>query len=165
MSNSWIPINQKLIQNVADEAKSSPRLRKNHNFHQDLTDPINRMLNAFEPGTYCRHHKHENPDKREVFIALKGRMAVLFFDDKGGFIGKEEIEPLSETIAVEIPAGLWHTVVCLESGSVVYEIKDGPYFVPTDKDFAPWAPKEGDPECEAYLQDLIKKAGLDVTLH
>jgi len=59
-----------LLNEVIQKAKNSPRGRMNYNFHDDLVDPINRMLNAFEPGTYIQPHKHENPDKREVFILL-----------------------------------------------------------------------------------------------
>ena len=74
-----ITIDRELVSGVTEQAKSSPRLRKNHNFHADYADPVNRMLNAFEPGTYVRPHKHESPDKCEVFIVLTGKAVALWF--------------------------------------------------------------------------------------
>lgn len=144
-----------LLKTVSDKAKKSPRKRFNHNFHTDYSDPINRMLNALEPGTYCRPHKHENPDKREVFMVLKGKMAVLFFDDNGTVTRVIKLIPKQGSYGVEVPPKVWHSLVCLEEGSVAYEIKDGPYEQITDKDFAPWSPAEGSLEAPAYLEQLM----------
>ena len=76
-------VSPKLLDELSQKAANSPRKRLNHNFHDDLADPINRMLNAFEPGTYIQPHKHENPDKREVIIVLRGSLVVVVFDDSG----------------------------------------------------------------------------------
>lgn len=147
-------INRTLLNALSKKAKNSTRKRVNHNFHEDYTDPINRMLNALEPETYCQPHKHENPDKREVFIVLKGKMAVFFFDDSGNITNYNLLSPNSENYGVDIPAGVWHTLVSLESGSVAYEVKDGPYQKEIDKNFASWAPKEEDKEAISYLKKL-----------
>lgn len=147
-------INSTLIDEVSAKAKASERQRANYNFHEDYSDPINRMLNALEPDTYCQPHKHEAPDKREVFIVLKGTFAVLFFDDKGNITQTEKLSNESGNYGVDIPPRVWHTLVCLEPGSVAYEIKDGPYVRPKDKDFASWAPKEGEPRVTEYLKYL-----------
>jgi len=147
-------VSPELLDELSQKAVSSPRKRLNHNFHDDLADPINRMLNALEPGTYLQPHKHEDPDKREVFILIRGKFVVVFFDGLGN---PTEFVPLDREFgnyAVEIPVGAWHTVIALESGSVVYEVKDGPYLPMNDKNFASWAPKEGDPECAEYLARL-----------
>jgi cupin fold WbuC family metalloprotein len=122
-----------------------------------LADPINRMLNAFEPGTYIQPHKHETPDKREVFIVLRGSLVVVFFDDFGTPTDFVLLDRDKGNFAVEIPVGAWHTVIALESGSVVYEVKDGPYFPISDKNFASWAPKEGDANCGLYLEQLTNQ--------
>jgi cupin fold WbuC family metalloprotein len=149
-------IDKQLLQSVSEKAKASERKRMNHNFHSDYSDPINRMLNALEPGTYCRPHKHEYPDKREVFMVLRGSFAVFFFNDSGEITQVVKLSQHEGTYGVDIPPRIWHTLVCLEPGSVAYEVKDGPYFKPDDKDFAPWAPAEGNADADAYLASLMK---------
>ncbi|MFY9153476.1 MAG: WbuC family cupin fold metalloprotein [Prolixibacteraceae bacterium] len=147
-------VSPELLSDLSRKAAGSARLRLNYNFHDDLADPINRMLNAFEPGTYIQPHKHEHPDKREVFIILKGKLVVSFFDDQGKLTGFVLLDPENGNFAVEIPPGTWHNVFSLEQGTVVYEIKDGPYNQIGDKNFASWAPKEGDTGCAEYLEKL-----------
>jgi cupin fold WbuC family metalloprotein len=147
-------VSQKLLDELSQKAKIAPRKRLNHNFHDDLADPINRMLNALEPGTYLQPHKHEKPDKREVFIVLRGSLVVVFFDNTGNPTEFVLLDPKKGNHAVEIPVGAWHTLIALEAGSVVYEVKDGPYQPLSDKNFASWAPKEGDAGCEEYLKTL-----------
>jgi cupin fold WbuC family metalloprotein len=160
--NSMLKIvSKELLHELSKKAMNSPRKRLNHNFHDDLSDPINRMLNAFEPGTYLQPHKHENPDKREVFIVLRGSLVVVFFDPKGNPTEFVLLDPLKGNHAVEIPVGAWHTLIALESGSMVYEVKDGPYLPMNDKNFASWAPKEGDSGCETYLKMLIDQYSID----
>lgn len=150
-------INKDLLDTVASKAIKAPRKRMNHNFHASFDDPINRMLNALEPGTYCRPHKHKNPDKREVFIVLRGRMAIVLFDDKGIITRVIKLIPKEGFYGVEVPPDTWHMLVSLESKSVAYEIKDGPYNVDTDKNFATWAPEEGSLEVETYLDTILKQ--------
>ena len=150
-------VSPELLNEVTQKAKVSLRKRMNHNFHDDLADPINRMLNAFEPGTYIQPHKHENPDKREVFILLSGSMVVVFFDNLGNATDFVLLNRDKGNYAVEIPVGAWHSLFSLESGSVVYEVKDGPYLPMNDKNFASWAPKEGDSGCEEYLKNLTNQ--------
>ena len=88
---------------VSNDAKLSVRKRMNHNFHKEYTDPVQRMLNAVEPGTYIRPHKHENPDKIEVFIILKGRVVVVEFDEKGSAVDHVILDQDGGALAVEIP--------------------------------------------------------------
>lgn len=150
-------ITEQLLNDTSKKAKASTRLRMNHNFHEDYADPINRMLNALEPNTYCRPHKHEDPDKSEVFIVLRGKMAVLIFDEKGNVTETYTFSPTEGTYGIDIPPRIWHTLVCLETGSVAYEVKDGPYVQPLDKNFASWAPEEGSAEAQEYLSKLIEQ--------
>lgn len=147
-------VSPELLNEVTERAKNSHRGRMNYNFHDDLADPINRMLNAFEPGTYIQPHKHENPDKREVFIILRGSLVVVFFDNSGTPTDFVLLDRDKGNYAVEIPVGEWHSLFALESGSVVYEVKDGPYLPMNDKNFAIWAPKEGGSGCAEYLKNL-----------
>lgn len=152
-------IDRATLDKLSSEAQKSARLRKNFNYHPDLSDPINRMLNAVEPHSYVQPHKHENPDKREVFLLLTGRAAVVFFDDNGA-ITDHIILDNQNNFGVEIPPSTWHTIVALEKGTVVYEIKDGPYAPSSDKNFAAWAPGEGKKESAAFLQELTVKLNL-----
>ncbi len=155
-----IVIDDALINPLTDEAIASQRKRKNHNFHKLLSDPINRMLNALEPGSYVQPHKHENPDKREVFLVLRGALVLFYFDDNGAVTNHVELNRETGCYGVEVEPRRWHSIVSLQSGTVVYEIKDGPYNPMDDKIMAPWAPKEEDVNVEEYLTGLLNKIGL-----
>ena len=150
-------ISDNVLNELSLKAANMPRLRLNLNFHDELDDPINRMLNAFELGTYIQPHRHQNPDKREVFIVLRGSLVVVLFDESGNPTDFVLLDPKKGTYALEIPPGIWHSVISLESGTVVYEIKDGPYLPIADKNFASWAPKEGDANCREYLARLTEQ--------
>jgi cupin fold WbuC family metalloprotein len=152
-------INTKLLEDVVSQAKLSLRKRKNYNFHDSLDDTLQRMLNAIEPGSYVQPHKHENPDKTEAFLILKGKAMVVEFDENGEITTHTIVSPADGVYGCEIAPATWHTIVSLEPGTVVYEVKDGPYSALNDKNFAAWAPKEGDPECGAFLQQLIQRCG------
>jgi len=154
-----IRIDNCILNRTIEEAKNSSRKRKNFNFHETLDANVQRMLNALEPGTYIQPHKHENPDKTEVFILLKGRALIIEFDDKGNVIDYSLISINDGIMGVEIKPRIWHCILSLESDTVVYEVKDGPYSPIDDKNFAPWAPREGDIECDEYMETLLKKCG------
>lgn len=155
-----IKIDNEIFDRLSKEARQSPRGRKNYNYHTYAADPLQRLLNAMEPGTYIRPHKHENPDKREVFIAFRGRICVVEFDDKGNITGHAVLDWAEGNPAVEIAEKTYHTVISLKSGSVAYEVKDGPYDPDVDKHFAEWAPAEDSPESRIYLNSLIQQLGL-----
>ena len=150
-------IDDPLLDRLCAAAQASPRRRRNHNFHQ-LEETVQRMLNALEPDSYVCPHKHEDPDKVEVFLCLRGRAAVLAFDDAGRVAGVFTLSPAGPTHGAEVPPRTWHTVLALEPGTVLYEVKQGPYNPATDKKFAPWAPAEGAPEAAEYLEALKREA-------
>ena len=154
-----ITIDSEMAYRVAEQAKNSPRLRKNHNFHADYADPVNRMLNAFEPGTYVRPHKHESPDKFEVFIILTGKAVALRFDDAGTIVDHAVLNSASGVYGVEFAPREWHSIISLAPGTVLYEVKPGPYAPISDKNFAPWAPPEGSLETAGYLASILAKLG------
>jgi cupin fold WbuC family metalloprotein len=132
------------------KAAASLRLRANLNVHPTLDDPVQRMLNVFQPGTYVRAHRHE-PDRFELFLALSGKAAVLTFDDAGRVLETAVLEP-GATWAVELPGDVWHTVVSLAEDTALFEVKPGPYRPLDDKDYASWAPPEGSAEAAATLE-------------
>lgn len=133
-------INRFLLNEVIESARNSSRLRKNYNFHE-LEDRVQRMLNALEPDSYVRPHRHLTPPKPETFVVLKGKFGVMLFDDDGTVTDAFELGTDGK-MGVDIKPKVWHTVFSLESGSVFFEVKPGPYDPATDKDFAEWAPDE-----------------------
>ncbi len=154
-----IKIDDAFLDKTSVIARSSERLRKNYNFHPTHEDPLHRMLNAMEPGTYIQPHKHEDPDRFEVFLALRGSFVVITFDNNGNIADHTLLDSRKGNYGVEIPARTYHTLIPLESGSVAYEVKEGPYLPATAKNFAHWAPAEGDPGVPAYLDQLMKAVG------
>jgi cupin fold WbuC family metalloprotein len=145
-------ITAQLLDELSAQAADRARRRANHNLHASLDDPTQRLLNAMEPGTYVPPHRHLDPARWEVFVCLRGAAAVLTFDDSGAVTEQVVIRPGGPEIAVEIDAGTWHTIAPLEAGSVFFELKPGPYAPLTDKDFAPWAPPEG----EKGIAELVR---------
>ena len=124
-------IDDRLLDSVVEQAKESPRLRMNYNFHDSLDDKCHRLLNALEPGTVVPIHRH--PTKDESFVLLKGKIRVNLYNDAGE-VTKSVVLSLADGVyGVDIPKNVWHQVECLESESVIFEVKEGP-FVPHDKD-------------------------------
>jgi cupin fold WbuC family metalloprotein len=148
-------IDKNLLGELCLQAKNSDRLRKNFNLHEKLSDTLQRLLNAMQPGTYIQPHKHENPDKREAFVVLQGRLVVVCYDNMGHITEHCVLDASLGNFAAEIPARTWHSLIILKPDTVVFEVKDGPYEPISDKNFAPWAPKEGDADCPAYIQKIL----------
>lgn len=124
-------IDMDLLDKVSEEAKESPRLRMNFNFHQSLDDKCHRFLNAVEPGTIVPIHRH--PTKDESFVLLRGRVMVYTYNDDGTIKDSIELNPNEGRYGVDIPKGIWHNLESLESGSIFFECKEGP-FVPHEID-------------------------------
>ena len=118
-------IDDALLDEVTAQAKASPRLRMNYNFHQSLDELCHRFLNAVERGTQVPIHRH--PTKDETFVLLRGRVVVKTYNDDGSVIEIVELSPGEGKYGVNIPKGVWHTVESLESGSVFFECKEGPF--------------------------------------
>lgn len=120
-------IDEKLLNEVTEKAKVSPRLRMNFNFHQSLDDKCHRMLNAVEPGTDVPIHRH--PTKDESFVVLRGKVRVSTYNEDGSVIESVVLCAEEGRFGVDIPKGVWHNLESLESGSCIFECKEGP-FVP-----------------------------------
>ncbi len=142
-------ITQVEIEQIIWQAKNSQRKRAMLNLHQPQ-DAVQRMINALIPGTYIRPHKHETPDKVELFSILKGKVAVLKFNEIGEVDAVLEIDELGPIKIVDIPPRTYHAIVALQP-SALLEIIEGPYEEDTHKQLAPWAPIEGSPKASDYL--------------
>jgi len=146
-------INKQLLDKVSVQAKESSRKRMNYNFHENGDETLQRMLNALEPNTYIAPHRHTN--QVEIFLLLKGKLTVIFFDDEGSITNFTELDPLIGEYGLEIPKGVWHSILVEESGTVIYEIKEGPYIPNVGVDFADWAPDaKNNDACKQYLVKL-----------
>ena len=118
-------IDKSLLDKVSAEAKESPRLRMNYNFHQSLDDMCHRMLNAVEPGTEVPVHRH--PTKDESFVVLRGRVKVSTYNDDGSIIESVVLCQEDGVFGVDIPKGVWHKIEAMEPGSCIFECKEGPF--------------------------------------
>lgn len=151
-----VRLDDALMGAALEAARQSPRLRSNHNFHAP-GESLQRMLNAMLRGTYCRPHRHADPDKREIFTALKGDAAVVLFDDAGDVLEVARLSADGPLRQAEIPPRHWHTVVCLSPEAVLYELIEGHYDPATHKKFAPFAPAEGAEAAAGYLKSLVDR--------
>lgn len=116
-------IGKELLDSISAQAKLSPRLRQNYDLRNFNDDKSQRMLNALEPGTIMPIHRHRHSS--ETMIVIKGSLKEIFYDDNGNVIGEWVCAPNSNCIGMDIPAGQWHNLVCLEPGTVLFEAKDG----------------------------------------
>lgn len=119
-------ITQAILDKLTDEAKASPRLRMNLDLRNSPEDKSQRMLNAIEPGSPMPIHRHKYTS--ETVVCLRGRLVEEFYDDLERMCTDAiELTPGGPNVVVNVPAGQWHTVRALESGTVLLECKDGPW--------------------------------------
>ena len=118
-------IDNKLFDVLSEEARKLSRLRMNYDMRNSSEDKSQRMLNAIEPGTELPIHRHRNSS--ETCIVLRGVAEELFYDDNGNITERTIMEPTTACCGVNIPIGLWHKIVSLEPGTVIFEAKDGSY--------------------------------------
>ena len=119
-------ISQAVLDRLTAEAKASPRLRMNLDLRDSTEDTSQRMLNAIEPGSPLPIHRHQKTS--ETVVCLRGRLVEEFYDDLERICTERiELSPGGPIVALNIPAGQWHTVQALESGTVILEMKNGAY--------------------------------------
>lgn len=152
-------IDRKLIATKSREAAANPRRREVLVLHRDDQDPLQRMLNALQPGSYIRPHRHRRPPKAEPLVLLAGAAGFVVFEDDGTPSIENSIllHPHEGALVVDQREGAWHTFFALHPDTVLFEVKPGPFDPAAEKEFASWAPEEGAPEAAAYLESLERK--------
>ena len=126
-------ITQVILDELTAKAKESPRLRMNLDLRDSAEDTSQRMLNAIEPGSPLPIHRHQKTS--ETVVCLRGRLVEEFYDDLERICTERiELSPNGPIVALNIPAGQWHTVHALESGTVILEMKNGKYEPISDVD-------------------------------
>ena len=124
--NTNVKITQALLDDLTAQAKASPRLSMNLDLRNSDADQSQRMLNAIEPGSPLPIHRHRHTS--ETVVCLRGRLVWEFYDELERICTETiELSPNGQVVALNIPAGQWHTVRALESGSVILEMKEGAY--------------------------------------
>ena len=118
-------IDKRLLDEVSSQAKASPRLRMNYNFHLSLDEKCHRFLNAVEPGTLVPIHRH--PMKEETFVILRGKVKVSTYNDDGSVIESVVLWASEGRYGVDIPKGVWHNIEAMEPDSVIFECKEEPF--------------------------------------
>lgn len=119
-------ITQAFLDQLTEQAKKSPRLRMNYDLRNSAKDQSQRMLNAIEPGSPIPIHRHQKTS--ETVVCLRGKLVWEFYDELERICTERiELSPNGSIVALNVPQGQWHTVKALESGSVIMEVKDGPY--------------------------------------
>lgn len=147
-------VDTEMISDLLGRAAASPRKRMNHNLHPELTDPINRFVNAGIAGTFVRPHRHRD-GKCELVSVLQGGMDLVLFTEGGKVENRLAIGSKNVAVA-EIPGGAWHSLVFHKPSAVLLEVKPGPYEPQDDKEFAEWAPPEGHPTVASFVRWLEK---------
>ena len=125
-------IDTKLLDALTAQAKASPRLRMNLELRNTPADPSQRMLNALEPGTVMPIHRHRHTS--EIVVVLLGKVNWLYYNDKGELTDTIFVEAGGDICGLSVPMGQWHSLECLESGSVILECKDGAWEAMREED-------------------------------
>jgi cupin fold WbuC family metalloprotein len=147
-------IDDQLIGAVAELASLAPRGRINHNLHQH-PDAVQRFLNALQPGTYVRPHRHRRATPGsgfECFVVLQGAIGLVLLDAHGTVLECHRLDAGGPLRGMELAEGQFHTLVALQPDSVIFELKQGPYQPSADKDFLADFPQEGTAQAAAWEQ-------------
>ncbi len=142
----------KLIDELAAKAATSPRRRAHFNIHDSADDLVQRFLVVGQPDTYFRPHLHRT--KSELAVVLRGRVGVITFDDAGRVLTRQDIGEGTGRFAYETPTGIWHTLIPVDGPVAFFEVKQGPYDPATAVEFASWAPAEGEGSVPRFQQWL-----------
>lgn len=147
-------IDRQMIDTLVEGARNAPRRRLNRNFHPGDDYPAHRLLIAIEPDSYVTPHRHLSPNKDETLVVVRGSLGVLIFDEQGNVLRSARLSAGGDAIGVDIPHGVFHSVVALAAGTVFFEAKAGPFVPVAPEERAAWAPAEGSAAVPGYLAEM-----------
>ncbi|WP_340106070.1 WbuC family cupin fold metalloprotein [Rhodohalobacter sp. 8-1] len=124
--------------------------------HRQQAADVQRLINFLQPGTYVRPHKHPMPHATESIILLQGAIRFFTFDGAGDVITDQTLTSSSIPDVIDIEPGTWHSFLVLESDTIIFECKKGPYNAETDKKFAAWAPDENEENVANFIENLAR---------
>lgn len=133
-------LNDKLFDELRQQALASPRLRAAYDLRTTPDDQSQRMLNAMEPGTEIPIHRHKNTT--EVVVVLRGKVRWLTYADNGEVTEDILLDANGEVRAITVEKGQWHSAISLESGTIILEAKDGPWTPITEENTLHIKPQE-----------------------
>ncbi len=146
---------------LTTQAKSDSRLRQHRNIHQSCQYNCKHLFNAIKTGSYIRPHRHASEPREKLLIAIRGSVAFITFDDQGAVSGSLRFgtEKYSNDFSsgIEVASHTWQTVIALEPGCILLEVKAGPFDANQPKDLALWSPEECSDGADDYLKSLIKR--------
>ncbi|OGV58744.1 MAG: hypothetical protein A2X49_00430 [Lentisphaerae bacterium GWF2_52_8] len=139
---------------LSAKATAAPRKRAHFNLHKSVEEDFHRLCIAAEPDTYIRPHRHSRKEAWELLVILKGTADVLIFDDNGTLKERVTLSESGAERAIEIDQNTFHGFIPHEKGSIVLEVKRGPYLPTQELDFGAWSPPEGDEKVPQFLARL-----------
>lgn len=123
-----------LFDKIQEIAEASPRRRMNYDLRTQIEpevaalgwqDSSQRMLNVLMPETVIPIHRHT--ETSETVIVCRGAVREELYDPEGNKIAEYILRAGGDCPGVQVPKGMYHTCVCLEPGSVIFEAKDRAY--------------------------------------
>lgn len=151
-----VTLTDNLIDAAIFASRESPRKRIILPFHDGPENTLHRMLNAVQPSSYIRPHRHLDPPKDEALVLLRGALTFYTFHEDGTVNEISRVKAGTASFGIDVKAGVFHTFVATEPDTVVFEVKPGPWSPATDKDFATWAPDEGAEGCDEFMDRLLR---------
>ncbi len=129
-------IDTALVLQKASDSRNNDRRREIHAFHEGSGDTLQRMLNALQPSSYIRPHRHANPAKAENILLIQGSLAFVVFTQDGGIDDFLLLDQKAGNVGIDCKAGVWHTFFALMPDTVIFEVKPGPYDAANDNECA-----------------------------
>lgn len=150
----YFQLDETFFHDLLSQADKSPRMRSHYNLHKNQNEPVQRFCVGLKKGTYVRPHHHQNINKWELLIVLKGSIALIVFNSDGVVLERFLLNQTESLNGIEIEPNTWHTVFPLTDDAVFLEVKEGPYTPAEKSDFAPWSPEEGQSDVAKFQKWL-----------
>jgi len=153
-SGEFFKLSEEQIEKGIAASRKSSRKRIILPIHRKQEAEVQRMINFLQPGTYIRPHKHSMPHATESIVLMQGSIRFFTFDDDGNTRTSHILDAHPLPGIIDIEPGTWHSFLVLQPDTVIFECKKGPYDANTDKEFAGWAPEEGDEKAAEFMEEL-----------